>query len=246
MHLNLRRQYLQNDASGHAYWQPQLQRQEWSTATMALLLCDVWDKHWCRGATERLDAMVERMDQVVRQLRASGVQIIHAPSDTMDFYADTPARQRVVEVPSVTPPAELPWDDPPLPLDASDGGSDTGESESYKAWHRQHPAISIDQECDGITDNGQELYNFFNARGITHMLIMGVHTNMCVLARSFAIKQMVQWGMEVALIRDLTDAMYNPAKSPYVSHEQGTQLVIDYIEKFWCSTLSSEDVLLNC
>jgi hypothetical protein len=28
------------------------------------------------------------------------------------------------------------------------------------------------------------------------------------------------------LIRDLTDAMYSPQDAPYVSHEQGTELVI--------------------
>ena len=72
---------------------------------------------------------------------------------------------------------------------------------------------------------------------------MGVHTNMCILNRSFAIKQMVRWGVEIALIRDLTDAMYNPAFSPYVSHDEGTQLVISYIEKFWCPTTESQGLM---
>ena len=35
------------------------------------------------------------------------------------------------------------------------------------------------------------------------------------------------------LVRDLTDAMYNPEDPPHVSHDAGTQLVIEYIEKFW-------------
>ena len=80
-------------------------------------------------------------------------------------------------------------------------------------------------------------------RNVDRMLIMGVHTNMCVLHRTFAIKQMVRWGVDIALIRDLTDAMYNPAKAPYVSHEAGTQLVIEFIEKFWCPTLLSDDFI---
>ena len=41
-------------------------------------------------------------------------------------------------------------------------------------------------------------------------------------------------------VRDLTDAMYNPARSPYVDHDEGTQLVIGYIEKFWCPTVTSD------
>jgi hypothetical protein len=45
---------------------------------------------------------------------------------------------------------------------------------------------------------------------------MGGHTNMCVLDRSFAIKQLVRWGFAVALVRDLTDAMNDDARSRHV------------------------------
>jgi hypothetical protein len=70
-----------------------------------------------------------------------------------------------------------------------------------------------------------------------------VHTNMCILNRTFSIKQLVRWGIDVALIRDLTDTMYNPARPPYVSHDAGTRLVVEYIEKHWCPTVESAEVL---
>ena len=94
--LNLRSQSLAQDEGGHAIWQVQTSAQEWAADQTALLLCDVWNSHWCRGAVERLDAMVERMDSVVQAVRAAGGLIVHAPSDTMDFYADAPARQRAL------------------------------------------------------------------------------------------------------------------------------------------------------
>jgi hypothetical protein len=31
--------------------------------------------------------------------------------------------------------------------------------------------------------------------------------------------------------------MYNPAMSPYVSHDRGTEMVVSYIEKLWCPTV---------
>ena len=65
---------------------------------------------------------------------------------------------------------------------------------------------------------------------------------MCVLNRSFAIKRMVRWGFDAVLARDLTDAMYNPMRPPYVSHEAGTRLIIEYIEKHWCPTMTSDDI----
>jgi hypothetical protein len=65
---------------------------------------------------------------------------------------------------------------------------------------------------------------------------------MCILHRSFAIEALVRRGIPVALVRDLTDALYNPAKPPYVSHDEGTRLVVEYIEKFWCPTVQSGDL----
>jgi hypothetical protein len=183
------------------------------------------------------------MERVASTLRSRGVQILHAPSDTMDFYAGHPARVRMGEAPPAEPPPPLERADPPLPVDASDGGSDTGEKPWFKAWIRQHPAIRIDPDRDGISEDGREIYAFMKSRGITGLILMGVHTNMCILGRSFGIRQMVRWGIPVVLVRDLTDAMYNPAMPPYVSHDEGTRLVVAYIEKFWCPTVLSEDLL---
>jgi hypothetical protein len=143
----------------------------------------------------------------------------------------------------VEPPPDLPHEDPPLPVDAGDQGADTGETSWHVAWTRQHPGIRIDEERDAISDNGREVHAFLAGQGIDRLLIMGVHANMCVLNRSFAVKQMVRWGMRVALIGDLTDAMYNPARPPYVSHAEGTRLVVEYIEKFWCPTVESGQLL---
>ena len=241
--LNRRRQQLERDARGRAYWEVSEQEAELPCERTALLLCDVWDTHWSDGASQRVDEMVPRMNEVVGAVRDRGVTIVHAPSDTLDFYADHAARIRVAECQPVEPPADIEHDDPDLPFGAPDGGSDTGEVESHKAWSRQHPGIDIDAERDGIADDGREVYSFLASRGIRHLLIMGVHTNMCVINRTFAIKQMVRWGLDVTLLRDLTDAMYNPATPPYVSHEQGTRLVIEYIEKFWCPSADSGDMI---
>ncbi len=250
LRLSLRRQRLA-ERDGYRVWQVETEQVAWPAAQTALVLCDVWDRHTCRGAEERLSRLVPRMNQVVRALRARGVLIVHAPSDTMPFYEGTPARARALAAPAVEPPPDLEHDDPPLPVDASDGGCDTLPDHEHPRfergmpypWTRQHPGIEIDQQRDVISASGRELYNVYRQRGIRHVLEMGVHTNMCILNRSFSIKQLVRWGFDVALVRDLTDAMYNPAKPPYVSHEDGTRLVVEYIEKFWCLTVTSEQLL---
>jgi nicotinamidase-related amidase len=242
LHLNLRRQELITNAHGYTEWRVDEVAHDVPAAKTAIIICDMWDNHWSRGAVERENAFVGRLNDVVAAARRKGVLIIHAPSETMDFYADHPARRRLAELAVIAPPPDLEHADPPLPVDDSDGGSDTGEADWHKAWTRQHSAIEVKDE-DAISDQGKEIYRLLRTRGLGQVLIMGVHTGMCVLHRSFGIKQMVRWGVNIALVRDLTDAMYNPAQSPYVSHDEGVQLIVRFIEKFWCPTVESADLV---
>ena len=94
---------------------------------------------------------------------------------------------------------------------------------------------------DAITDNGQETFNLLAERGIDNVIIMGVHLNMCVLGRPFAIRQLVTQGKNVLLIRDMTDTMYNSKMKPYVNHFAGTDLVVAHVERNWCPTILSTD-----
>lgn len=208
----------------------------------AIILCDVWDKHWCRGANERLAPIVAKAEPFLIAARAKGVTIIHAPSDTMEFYKDAPGRRAVLDLPDAQPPAPKDITAPPLPIDDSDGGCDTPGDKQYKAWTRQHPGISI-LPGDFITDKGPEVYRVLQARGIQKLFIMGVHTNMCILNRTFAIRQMTRWGVHCVLLRDLTDAMYDPADRPFVPHARGTELVIEHIERYWCPSTTSDALL---
>ena len=243
--LLFRQQKLEKDAGGHLTWTIHEYPKTLPSEETALVLCDVWDQHWCRGANERLAKLLPLMNDVVRSAREQSVLIVHAPSDTMGAYQDSPARRRASQAPPVEPPEDLPHADPPLPIDDSDGGCDTEDNfggANARVWTRQHPAIEIDHNRDVISDDGRELYGLYRHRNIENVIIIGVHTNMCILNRSFAIKQMVRWGFTVALVRDLTDAMYNPAQRPYVSHEEGTRLTVAYIEKYWCPTISSHDL----
>jgi nicotinamidase-related amidase len=79
-------------------------------------------------------------------------------------------------------------------------------------------------------------------RGIETVFYTGVHANMCILNRTFAIRQMTKWGVRCILLRDLTDAMYNPNDAPHVSHSRGTEMVVEHIEKYWSPTALSGDL----
>ena len=239
--LNLRTQVVTLKSTG--FWDRVTVPKLFPVAETALLLCDLWDDHWCRAAAKRTAAIAERANGVVAAARAKGVQIIHCPSGTMDFYVYTHQRRRIADTPRVEPPdpIDLPIP-PPLPIDDSDGGCDDGGCETGHPWTRQHPAIEIGED-DVVSDDGGEVYSFMRGAGIENLIVIGIHTNMCVLDRSFAIKQMTKWGIPCVLVRDLTDTMYNPGRAPYVSHDRGTELVVDHIERYWCPSILSRDLL---
>jgi hypothetical protein len=72
---------------------------------------------------------------------------------------------------------------------------------------------------------------------------MGVHATMCVTYNPIGIKQMLAFGFNVVLVRDLTDVMYDPEMPPFVSHDKAIELVIQHIERYLCPSISSRDLL---
>ncbi len=228
----------------------------WDPKKTALILCDMWDDHWCKSAAKRVDEMAGPLNEVVKKARAQGVFIIHAPSSVTDFYKDTPQRKGAKDAPFAKTPVPLatqerwgtkwcypdPKREPALPIDDSDMGCDCAVMCKIRdAWKRQIATLEI-ADGDAITDNGQETWNLLEARGIENVILCGVHLNMCVLGRPFGIRQMVYVGKNVALMRDMTDTMYNPEKAPKVSHFAGTDLVIEHVEKCWCPSFTSADL----
>jgi len=213
-------------------------------AKSAIVICDMWDDHWCRSAAARCDKLAKEAAPVIAAARKAGFTIIHCPSDTMDFYKDSQARQRAKDIKKTEPPKPKAIEAPALPIDDSDGGCDDAVAPKFsKAWTRQHKAIAVDEDKDYVSDNGPEVYSILRAHGVKTVVVMGVHTNMCVLNRGFAIKQLRKWDLDCLLVRDLTDAMYNPKKKPFVTHDIGTELVIHHIEQYWCPSITAKDLV---
>ena len=56
-------------------------------------------------------------------------------------------------------------------------------------------------------------------------------------------RQLAKNNVNVVLMRDLTDSMYNPKSWPHVSHVEGTALIISHIERHVCPTMTSDQIL---
>lgn len=243
-----------------------LVKEQWLPSRTAIIVCDMWDLHHCKNAVIREGEMAPRFNQVLEKARQEGVLIIHAPSSCMQPYEGTPARERAKSAPAAArlpdkigewckqiPSEELAV----YPLDQSDGGEDDDPAEHAKwaaeltakglnpraPWTKQIDTLRIDQEKDAISDSGVEIWNLLEARRIDNVILMGVHTNMCVAGRPFGLRQMARNGRHVVLMRDMTDTMYNPARWPFVSHTRGTELFIQHVERLICPTITSDQFI---
>ncbi|HEX4143434.1 MAG TPA: ThuA domain-containing protein [Pirellulales bacterium] len=224
---------------------------QWDPRHTAIIICDMWDWNACPSATRRATELAPKINRVAAVAREAGVLIVHAPSNVMQYYQGTPQRKRAQEAPADPhAPADLDKGcdrldgEPALPIDDSDGGCDCQPpcQPTAPRYKRQTDLIEIGPE-DVISDSGREQWNLFAQRGIENVILMGVHANMCVLGRSFGLRQWARHGKNVVLVRDLTDAQYNPRKPPLVAHQRGTEMVVEHIEKYVCPSITSADLL---
>jgi len=250
--MGLRRQA----RAGADAWKTEERSVSWDGRRTAVIVCDMWDDHWCKSASARVGELLPPMNRFLAHARSRGALVIHAPSSVTKFYDGTPARELARKAPHAPTPVPLAtaerwgtrwcWTDAShegvLPIDDSDMGCSCEGSKCTirEAWTRQHAGIEI-LPGDALTDDGQETWNLLQSRGIEHVVLCGVHLNMCVLGRPFAIRQMVRLGKDVALARDLTDTMYNPERPPGVDHFTGTDLVVGHVERHWCPSFESSD-----
>jgi nicotinamidase-related amidase len=228
-----------------------LVRPDWDPAKAAAIICDMWDAHHCVTAARRVEAMAPRVNAVASGLRAQGALIIHAPGDCADFYSDTPARIRACHAASTEAPVPIAWNtwnpdrEPALPPTLTDPGPCSCDSPQRCCesgppypWKRQTPAIDIAPE-DAVSDDGQEIFNLLEKRGIEDVVVMGVHMNICVLDRPYGIRQLVYLGKRPILCRDLTDSFHRDPRG----HFWGTEQVIRHIERHWCPTVTSDQLV---
>lgn len=240
---------------------------DWPANKTAVIVCDVWDAHHSINAVRRLDEFVARLDEVLTTARDAGAVIIHSPSDCMPQYVDHPARHRAVQARQgiKTLPesiklwcSQIPSEEAAVyPIDQSDGGEDDDPEEHLEwarklanegrnpatPWLKQNPKITIHPDRDYISDRGDEVWSILEKNEIEHVILTGVHTNMCVLGRPFGLRQLTRVGADVVLMRDMTDTMYNPQRWPFVSHFTGTDRIIDHVERHICPTITSDQLL---
>lgn len=204
-------------------------------ARVGVIAVDVWNFHWCKTATMRVDAIVPRLNLALDAARAMGMTVMLCPSDVVDNYAGYAQREAVMALPKVEVPKVEEVTCPPVP-DA--GGCACGRERcgvNY-GWDGMHPALRIGAG-DWMPDSQAEVYAICRGRGLTHLIYVGFHTQVCLLGKPMGLRAMKSAGLRCVLARDMTDAHpgYDPARG--FTPDLNTEQVVEHFEKHLAPTI---------
>ncbi len=220
-------------------------------AKSAVVVIDMWDRHWCKTYTDRVGNLVPRMNHTLAAARKLGIQVVFAPSDTTDFYKDYPQRKAMQAIPRHPAPETIGFQAPrpPGPTDHCECGPDEPCGKG-RAWSRQHPGLKIEEgDLIGDCNNGGELLSLCRERGIDTLLYMGVASNMCVQYRSFGIRNMKNHGLRAIVVRDLVEAITangigpDGKPDPNFTPAKGSARIERHIEQHIGPTVASRQLI---
>ncbi len=107
LHLTLRSRVSRAGKDGSVTLVAVEKKADWDPKKTAIIVCDMWDDHWCKSAARRVVELAGPMNDMLSAARGRGVFIIHAPSTCTGFYKDTPQRKRASSAPFVRTPVSL-------------------------------------------------------------------------------------------------------------------------------------------
>jgi nicotinamidase-related amidase len=211
----------------------------------AIIVIDMWNFHWCMTASERVSAMVPRMNGVLAIARELGMQVVWNPSDVVTAYSGYPQYENAVaakhhQAPQIRKPLSTKFTAPQGRCMCGNGihcGGNYG-------WDGMHPDLII-EDNDLISSSTNEIYTLLLDRDITDIIYMGVHTNICVFGKPGAMSNMWSAGFNCLLARDLNDAFtaYEPDKN--YTPDTGTTEINENLQKAGIPNINMADNFRN-
>ncbi len=208
---------------------------------VGIVVVDPWNFHWCKTATMRVDALIPRINRALQAGRELGMTVMLCPSDVVENYVGYPQREVVLAMPK-HPAPKLATIDCPSPPDG--GGCACGHDRCVVnyGWDAMHPDLKIG-EADLMPDTLEEVWTICQDRKLTHLIYVGVHTQVCLLGKPMGLRNLKAAGMNCILARDMTDAHpgYDPARG--LTPDGHTAEVVAHFERYLAPTIQFADEL---
>ncbi|MBI3869543.1 MAG: NPCBM/NEW2 domain-containing protein [Verrucomicrobia bacterium] len=210
---------------------------------VGVIAVDVWNYHWCKTATMRVDAFVPRINKALEAARDLGMTVMLCPSDVVDNYVGYPQREAIFALPKIPVPSVVNVSCPPVP-DAGGCACGPERCAGNYGWDGMHPGLRIG-DADLMPDTQAEVYSICKQRGITHLIYVGFHTQVCLLGKPMGLKAMKTAGLRCVLARDMTDAHpgYDPTRG--FTPDLNTAQVVEHFEKHLAPTIQFQEELMK-
>lgn len=221
--------------------QVQVETEEVHPSKIGVIAVDVWNFHWCKTATMRVDAIVPRINKALTAARDLGMTVMLCPSDVVDNYVGYPQRERIFTLPKTPVPLVEKVTCPPVP-DAGGCACHRERCAVNYGWDGMHPDLQIG-EMDLMPDTQEEVYAICQQNGLTHLIYVGFHTQVCLLGKPMGLRAMKSAGLHCVLARDMTDAHpgYDPARQ--FTPDLNTAQVVEHFEKHLAPTIDLQEEL---
>lgn len=243
-------------------------------ARVGIVVVDTWDSHWDPAAAARVDALIPSLNAALADARTRGMTVFIATADIPVSKIATSASQRADTSATLPAPIEaFPgtgffWPAAPhipyFSVDPNQHQQPPGvERPRLPTWTGIHPDLRLDGR-DVVIDaerwdldhtpaawdltSTRELITAARARGVTHLIYAGVHSNWSVISKNFGMTTMKRAGFRVYLARDLTDAFSGngiaweanpPAPDRSVTPDWGNRITWTFVEQWFDGTVDS-------
>lgn len=182
------------------------------------------------------------MNECLDILREQGATVFVCPTDVVDAYVGFPQREDALGIDLLSLPESKSFDCPDPPN--GPGCACLQRCRGNYGWNALNPNFRL-APSDLMPNSRAALYTLTKQRNITHLLYMGVHTQVCLLGKDIGLRNMKALDFDCILARDLTDSHpdYNLEKN--VTPDDLTARTVAHFEQYLCPTVNLKDELVR-
>ena len=210
---------------------------------------DMWRSHWCTYYNDREFFFTPRINEIAQRMRKVGVPVVEISLNIDSFSPNAVQRKRGKQI-------------------VKKGMNNVLETYNARAalYHKYYipgfkdVCVYEDQTRFGkyrdncltkkiaVTDDDYFVSSFkesaeaFVGLGAKHVIVLGQHTNMCLMAVFLYCREV---GLDLIIVRDLVDGcwIYDLQKEHCKTHTEGNKAINRYFEKEFGSSILSYDLI---
>jgi hypothetical protein len=208
---------------------------------IGILVVGMWSGHQCKIADQKLQELSPQVDTFLKKCRGKGMKVIFGSQSLVKHPKYVNLRKNMKNI-AFAKLEDKGLSFPPIPFDDSDGGVNERNPSFQRGEVDLNPQIEV-SDTDAMTDNCKELLNYLYHHNCNLLLVVGVHTNMCVLDRPYGMKNIARYGFPMAIVRDLADPMIKPDGVVVKDREDALNKIIRYVEQYFAPSVDSRDFM---